>query len=101
EAAIELESLWNDLAESRTFSLYCAYAMASLEQSGDLAAAKHVCDRHSSVIRLNAAPRAGEPQSDGDEFARVFVPAPVVIREVRDFVREVLRQWGESALVGE
>src|SRR4029079_1906628 len=56
---------------------------------------------HSSVIRLNAAPRAVEPQSDGDEFARVFVPAPVVIREVRDFVREVLRQWGESALVGE
>jgi anti-sigma regulatory factor (Ser/Thr protein kinase) len=101
EAAIELESLWNDLAESRTFSLYCAYAMASLEQSGDLAAAKHVCDRHSNVIRLNAAPRAVEPLSDGDEFARVFVPAPVVVREVRDFVRDVLHQWGESALLGE
>jgi anti-sigma regulatory factor (Ser/Thr protein kinase) len=102
QAAIELESLWNDLAESRIFSLYCAYAMSSLERSGDLAAAKHVCDRHSSVIRLNAPEHAAEvPPSEGTEFARVFVPAPVVVREVRDFVRDVLRQWGDHALLGE
>jgi len=76
--------------------------MSSLEQSGDLAAAKHVCDRHSGVIRLNAVERAPEvPLSTGDDVARVFVPAPVVVREVRDFVREVLRRWGEHALVDE
>ena len=102
EAAIELEKLWNDLAEDRTFSLYCAYAMSSLEESGDLAAAKHVCDRHSSVILLNATDSGAEvPLSHGDEFARVFVPAPVVVREVRSFVREVLRHWGEDELLGE
>ena len=102
QAAIELESLWNDLAERRTFSLYCAYAMSSLEESGDLTAAKHVCDRHSSVIRLNASGSGPDvPLADGDELARVFVPAPVVIREVRGFVREVLLYWGEDELLGE
>ena len=102
KAAIELEALWNDLVESRTFSLYCAYAMSSLEESGDLAAAKHVCDRHSLVIPLSPIDSAAEvPLSDGDEFARVFVPAPVVVREVRSFVREVLRHWGEDELRAE
>lgn len=100
-AAIELESLWNDLAEDRTFSLYCAYAMSSLEVSGDLAAAKLVCDRHSDVIRLNAGSAAeAPPLAGGDEFARVFVPAPVVIREVRRFVRDALELWGEDELLG-
>ncbi len=100
-AAIELESLWNDLAEDRTFSLYCAYAMSSLEVSGDLAAAKHVCDRHSDVIRLSAGPEAEPPSlAGGNEFARVFVPAPVVVREVRSFVRAALEHWGEDELLG-
>lgn len=104
DAAIELESLWNELGHDRVFSLYCAYSMASLEASGDLAAAKHMCDQHSNVIRLNApAAYAAELASrlDGDEFDRVFVPAPAVIREVRSFVREVLRFWGEERLVAE
>jgi anti-sigma regulatory factor (Ser/Thr protein kinase) len=101
DAAIELESLWNELAEERVFSLYCAYAMASLEASGDLTAAKHVCDRHSHVIRLS--PRSGcatglVVPSDGEPSTRVFVPTPVVIREVRAFMRDALDAWGEETL---
>jgi anti-sigma regulatory factor (Ser/Thr protein kinase) len=103
-AAIELESLWNDLAEHRTFSLYCAYAMSSLERSGDLAAAKRVCDRHSGVISLPAS-EAGAVESplppDGDVFSRVFVPVPAVVREVRSFVRSIFRDWGEEACTPE
>jgi anti-sigma regulatory factor (Ser/Thr protein kinase) len=99
-AAIELESLWNDLAEDHAFSLYCAYAMSSLEQSGDLAAAKRVCDRHSGVMSL-ASSDGGEVESpatsDRDDFARVFVPVPAVVRDVRGFVRDVFRAWGEDA----
>jgi anti-sigma regulatory factor (Ser/Thr protein kinase) len=99
-AAIELESLWNDLAEDHTFSLYCAYAMSSLEHSGDLAAAKRVCDRHSSVMSL-ASTDTGEVESpslsDPDNVARVFVPVPAVVRDVRSFVRDVFRAWGEDA----
>jgi hypothetical protein len=103
-AAIELESLWNELAEDRVFSLYCAYTMASLEASGDLTAAKRVCDRHSRVIRLS--PRSGRATGsvgplDGEASTRVFVPTPVVIREVRAFVRDVLDVWGEEMLGAE
>jgi len=100
-AAIELESLWNDLAEDHTFSLYCAYAMSSLEESGDLAAAKLVCDRHSGVMSLASTDRSeaespAQP-SDRDDFARVFVPVPAVVRDVRSFVRNVFAAWGEDA----
>jgi anti-sigma regulatory factor (Ser/Thr protein kinase) len=103
-AAIELESLWNELAQDRVFSLYCAYAMASLEASGDLSAAKRVCDRHSHVIRLS--PQSGCATGsvvplDGEASTRVFVPTPVVIREVRAFVRDVLDAWGEEMLGAE
>jgi hypothetical protein len=100
DAAIELESLWNDLAADRAFSLYCAYAMASVEASGDLAAAKHVCDRHSSVIHLNAPEGTGADAVllPADEFDRLFIPTYVVVRDVRSFVRDVLRLWGEHQL---
>jgi anti-sigma regulatory factor (Ser/Thr protein kinase) len=101
-AAIELESLWNDLAEHRTFSLYCAYSMSSLDSAGDLAAAKHVCDRHSNVIRLSSSENSRtEPLTleTGDEFVRTFVPAPVGSGEARRFVREVLQLWGEDRLL--
>ena len=103
-AAIELESLWNDLAKHRTFSLYCAYSMSSLESSGDLVAAKHVCDRHSNVIRLSSSENCGAAPltlETGDEFVRIFVPAPVVSGEARRFVREVLQLWGEDLLIEE
>jgi anti-sigma regulatory factor (Ser/Thr protein kinase) len=102
-AAIELESLWNDLAGDHTFSLYCAYSMSSLEQSGDLAAAKQVCDRHSGVISL---PSIDDDETDpgapdDDVFNRLFVPVPAVVRDVRAFVREVFRGWGEDARISE
>jgi anti-sigma regulatory factor (Ser/Thr protein kinase) len=103
-AAIELESLWNDFAADHTFALYCAYAMSSLEASSDLGAAKQVCDRHSRVVPLHApAALASGPGAiaGSAEFTRLFVPAPVVVREVRSFVRDVLRGWGEDALVEE
>jgi anti-sigma regulatory factor (Ser/Thr protein kinase) len=102
--AIELESLWNDFAADHAFALYCAYAMSSLEASSDLGAAKQVCDRHSRVVPLHAATEvASDPAAiaGGDEFTRLFVPAPVVVREVRSFVRDVLRGWGEDGLVEE
>jgi hypothetical protein len=77
--ALELESLWNDLAGSRAFTLYCAYATSSLEHASDLDATKQVCDRHSSVERL-------------------FVPLPAAIGEARGFVAGVLGAWGDDPL---
>jgi anti-sigma regulatory factor (Ser/Thr protein kinase) len=101
-AAIELESLWNDLARRHTFALFCGYAMSSLETAGDLSAVKQMCDRHSDVLALSARSSpsgrgllpAGRDHCDG--YGRLFVAAPTVLRDVRGFVRDLLRDWGEA-----
>jgi signal transduction histidine kinase len=50
EAAIRLEELWNQLAETCSFSLRCAYPMSSFyrEEHGDLLL--KICAQHSDVI---------------------------------------------------
>ena len=96
EGALELESLWNDLAQRRAFALFCGYALSSLEAAGDLAAAKQMCDRHSNVLSL-PDPSTVLSSSAGagrDAFERVFVGTPAALREVRRFVRQVLVAWG-------
>jgi PAS domain S-box-containing protein len=49
-AAIQLEQLWNNLAETHSFSLRCAYPMRSFdrEEHGDLFL--KICAEHSNVI---------------------------------------------------
>jgi anti-sigma regulatory factor (Ser/Thr protein kinase) len=96
--AIELESLWNDLAERHSFALFCAYAMSSLEASGDLAAAKRMCDRHSSVVTLPGIDAFVAESTDEPcvAYERLFVASPAELRHVRDFVRGSLRAWGDE-----
>jgi anti-sigma regulatory factor (Ser/Thr protein kinase) len=102
--AIELESLWNDLARDHRFSLYCAYPMASLATNGDLGAVRQVCDHHSSLVapRSYASGAAASFFEDGPtERSQLFVPVPLAIRAVRRFVTDALHGWGENALVNE
>ncbi len=90
-AAIDLESRWNELAERFAFDLFCAYPAAALRGDGALEPAKHICDRHTRSMTV------GPPtpiEFDGNpEVARVFVPAPAALTDVRGFVREVLHGW--------
>src|SRR5262249_32916517 len=73
--ALQVETLWNDLAERYPFALFCGYAMASFAGARDLAAAKAVCDRHNAVAPLPAhIPTVAE--SRADEHTRLFVAAP-------------------------
>jgi anti-sigma regulatory factor (Ser/Thr protein kinase) len=103
EGALDLESMWNDLAEHHAFALFCGYSMSSLEATGDLAAAKQMCDRHSNVLTLPDTSATVSPPSDSaprNTYDRVFVGAPVALREVRRFVREVLGIWGVDDWLG-
>jgi hypothetical protein len=50
EAAIRLEQLWNGLARSRSFSLFCAYPMSSFSHERDADLLMKVCGEHSAVI---------------------------------------------------
>ncbi len=50
EAAIRLEQYWNNLARTRSFSLFCAYPMSSFKREEDTASFLKVCNEHSAVI---------------------------------------------------
>jgi DcmR-like sensory protein len=80
-AAIELESRWNELRRSYSFSLVCGYPA----QPGASAALDEVCRRHSSVI--------GSPTA-GPRAVRGFLLARGAPRAARHFVADTLRQWG-------
>jgi anti-sigma regulatory factor (Ser/Thr protein kinase) len=83
--AIELESMWNDLAAVRRFSLLCAYPTAALD-SASLQDANDVCQSHSHVTG-NAARTSG-----------VLVATPLSVRTARQFAVGVVESWGEHQL---
>jgi anti-sigma regulatory factor (Ser/Thr protein kinase) len=102
EGAIELETMWNDLAATHAFTLFCAYAMSSLETSGDLAAAKRICDGHDRVITVSSSPFIGASaaaRTGRDHYDRVFVATPTCVRDVRQFTRDALATWTDTATV--
>ncbi len=96
--AIELESMWNDLGADHAFTLYCAYPTSILGASGELAAAKAVCDRHSQVVAWSGANAGPVTSSDSQTFVRAFVPTPDALRAVRNVVTDVLGTWRASAI---
>jgi PAS domain S-box-containing protein len=49
QAAIELERLWNRLAEKREFQLHCAYPLNLFSHAQDAAAIEKICSEHSHV----------------------------------------------------
>ena len=89
-AAIELETLWNDLGRELPFSLFCAYPRASVEGSEHSASLDLVCHLHSSVLK---SPTAGTDLSA--EFS-ADLAAP---RAARRFLVETLTHWGCSQVV--
>jgi PAS domain S-box-containing protein len=50
EAAIELEKLWNELAEKHAFQLHCAYPLHLFSQAGDGGGMERIFKEHSHVI---------------------------------------------------
>lgn len=65
--AIELETLWNDLARELPFSLFCAYPAASVSGSEHADALHQVCHLHSSV--LDPPARQAETVTDTEIWA--------------------------------
>jgi anti-sigma regulatory factor (Ser/Thr protein kinase) len=68
-AAIELEALWNALAEQVPFSLYCAYRTEAVAGQAHADALERVCGLHSAVVTAPAAETtwrfAADPASAG------------------------------------
>jgi PAS domain S-box-containing protein len=55
-AAIQLEELWNDLAKTSTFSLFCAYPMRGFSEEADGQMFAHICQEHSRVFPTESYP---------------------------------------------
>jgi hypothetical protein len=64
-AALELEALWNELAESYRFYLHCAYPSALFVGAGDVEPLAEICAQHSLV--LEGGVEAGSVHIDADE----------------------------------
>lgn len=100
--AIQLEELWNGLAQIRDFELLCAYSMDVLDDHDDLRPVNLVCALHSDVIppRSYASDEIVVPAAaDVTEVSEVFVPVPDAARAVRRFVGSVLVGWDAQDLV--
>jgi hypothetical protein len=84
-AAIELETLWSDLAREVSFSLVCAYPARSVSGSEHFEALQHVCHLHSSVL--------DSPLLEVKAEFGAQLDSP---RATRRFVVDSLRSWGHS-----
>lgn len=98
--AMALESLWNDLAADRQFSLLCAYPTTVLH-AAELDDVRQVCHLHSAVLPRSRYGSASSARLEiGDAFsAGVFVGVPQAVAAVRRFVAETLTSWGERHLL--
>ena len=69
EAALRLEALWNDLARTRPFSLFCAYPMSGVGGAGLAESLGSVCASHSRVIPAESYTAL----DDADERLRAII----------------------------
>jgi anti-sigma regulatory factor (Ser/Thr protein kinase) len=96
-AAIELETLWNDLARELPFSLFCSYPAASVSGSEHAVALHQVCHLHSSVLdrpaeeEHDAADRCSGPEVSASFPAERNAPG-----RARRMVVAALREWGQE-----
>lgn len=97
-AAIELETLWNDLGEKLSFALYCAYHSESVSGHEHSEALEQVCHLHSSVLPAPIDQDRDESDrcSDRIELTRQFAGEPDAPRAARHFAVEALRNWGHE-----
>lgn len=72
-AAVDLEVMWNELAEELLFSLFCAYPLASVGDAEQLPQLHAVCQLHTDV--LGGADDRGNGVSSGRFEGAIGVPA--------------------------
>lgn len=97
--AIELETLWNDLARELPFALFCAYPAASVSGSEHEAALHQVCHLHSSVLDAPANSDQADVPSE-TEIVAEFPAGHDSPGHARRAAVAALRRWGcEDTLV--
>ena len=90
DAAIRLEQLWNGLAKSNSFSLFCAYPMSCFDRPDDAALLLKVCNEHSAVIPTEGYMRLASEDARLRSIAELQQKARALETEVEEHKR--LRQ---------
>ncbi|MBT2321543.1 MEDS domain-containing protein [Variovorax paradoxus] len=78
--AVRLENLWNELARTRRFELFCGYPMAAFARSEDARAFRQVCHAHTHVAPAESA--NGLRCADGTALAVLQQQARSVTEEL-------------------
>ena len=60
DGAIRIEELWNELAESYTFSMLCAYSLGSFAEDTHDSALRAICNQHAHVLPTERYMRADD-----------------------------------------
>jgi len=102
-AAIELETLWNELGDELSFSLFCSYRATPAAGSQQAFALQRICALHSSAHTSVLAtatndidaegPAAAPPQSG---LSADFPADPDSPARARHAVAATLRRWGHG-----
>jgi hypothetical protein len=94
-AAVELERLWNRLAEDRPFSLLCAHSKQLLAGTSLPAEFDQLCHSHSNIVGGSVS-QLGAGAVGG--ASRTFHHAADAPRAARHFVLATLDEWGAGDL---
>lgn len=97
-AAVQLEEMWDSLALSHSFSLFCGYPASSVTGDGHLEAFAQVCRLHNSVVGTWPSPatRATVPTSPG--ATRAFALSGDAPAAARHFAVDAVRRLGAADL---
>jgi PAS domain S-box-containing protein len=109
EGAIRLEQLWNQLAETHTFQLHCAYPLNqfSLERHGK--ALLEICAEHSHIVPTERYTRLVDEQERLSTIVSLQQKAQVLETEIQERKRvqrdledreTELRDFLENAVIG-
>ncbi|PYP86760.1 MAG: hypothetical protein DMG65_18310 [Candidatus Angelobacter sp. Gp1-AA117] len=84
QAALELEQLWNQMGETHSFHLLCAYPLGLFSQSSHAAAIERVCSAHTQVIPAEQYTRLTSEKERLHAIAALQQKAQALNTEIRE-----------------
>jgi signal transduction histidine kinase/CheY-like chemotaxis protein len=92
--AIQLEALWNELADTYSFRLYCAYLLGNFAHASDVVPFQAICKLHSQVFPLESFDELTSLKEQRSQIAVLQQRARALEAEVveRQRIEKTLRQ---------
>ncbi len=83
EAAIRLEQIWNELAQSHSFNLFCAYPLAGFDREKHRQLFFTICGEHSQVNPAEGYPEHGSERQRRRNVASLQQKTRALANEIR------------------